>query len=75
MLLDSKEGRREEAEAINDKLMPLHKRLFLESNPIPVKKALQIMGKISSGIRPPLTSFDDALLPQLQEAIAIGAKF
>ena len=32
------------ARAINDRLMPLHKSLFIESNPIPVKWALHEMG-------------------------------
>src|SRR5690606_23303384 len=43
------------ARAINDKLMPLHKNLFIESNPIPVKWALAEMGLIQQGIRLPLT--------------------
>lgn len=43
------------ARAINDRLMPLHKNLFLESNPIPVKWALHEMGLIQQGIRLPLT--------------------
>jgi 4-hydroxy-tetrahydrodipicolinate synthase len=45
------------ARKINDSLMPLHKNLFLESNPIPVKWALQQMGLIEEGIRLPLTPF------------------
>ena len=43
------------ARAINDRLMPLHKNLFIESNPIPVKWALREMGLIQQGIRLPLT--------------------
>ncbi len=43
------------ARAINDKLMPLHKNLFLEANPIPVKWALHEMGLMPDGIRLPLT--------------------
>ncbi len=43
------------ARAINDRLMGLHKHLFAESNPIPVKWALQQMGLIERGIRLPLT--------------------
>ncbi len=35
--------------------MPLHKNLFIESNPIPVKWALHEMGMIDAGIRLPLT--------------------
>ncbi|MFK5969117.1 MAG: 4-hydroxy-tetrahydrodipicolinate synthase [Candidatus Marithrix sp.] len=48
-------GNRAEAEVINNKLMSLHKNLFVESNPIPVKWAVQRMGLISAGIRLPLT--------------------
>ncbi len=48
-------GNRTEAEIINNKLMGLHKNLFVESNPIPVKWAVQRMGLISAGIRLPLT--------------------
>jgi len=69
MLLAAKEGRLQEAGEINDRLMLLHKRLFLESNPIPVKKALEIMGKIGPGIRPPLAPFNDELIPSLKEAL------
>jgi len=42
------------AKAANDKLIPLHKALFLESNPTPSKWALQDMGLIDGGIRLPL---------------------
>ncbi|MCW9057352.1 MAG: 4-hydroxy-tetrahydrodipicolinate synthase [Gammaproteobacteria bacterium] len=48
-------GDRARASAINDKLMPLHRDLFVESNPIPVKWALHEMGRIPAGIRLPLT--------------------
>jgi len=36
------------------KLQPLHRLLFIESNPIPVKWALHLMGKVGPEIRPPL---------------------
>ncbi len=42
---------------IDDKLAALHKALFWESNPIPVKWALYKMGYIKQGIRLPLTVF------------------
>jgi 4-hydroxy-tetrahydrodipicolinate synthase len=50
--LDRKEN---EARAINERLMGLHKNLFIEANPIPVKWALNEMGLIKGGIRLPLT--------------------
>ncbi|PSB92211.1 4-hydroxy-tetrahydrodipicolinate synthase [Candidatus Pandoraea novymonadis] len=43
------------ARALQFRLLDLHRAMFIEANPIPVKWALQQMGKISSGIRLPLT--------------------
>ncbi len=40
---------------VNKRLTMLHQRLFLESNPIPVKWALQRMGLLEKGMRLPLT--------------------
>jgi 4-hydroxy-tetrahydrodipicolinate synthase len=58
-------GKRAEAERIDATLQPLHKTLFCESNPIPVKWAVQQMGLIGSGIRLPLTP----LAPQYHGAV------
>ena len=52
-------GRRDEAEAIDARLDALHRDLFLEANPIPVKWALYEMGLIPLGIRLPLTVLSD----------------
>lgn len=46
--------------AINNRLLPLHRHLFVESNPIPVKWALHRMGRIAEGIRLPLTPLAQA---------------
>ncbi|MCA3002401.1 MAG: 4-hydroxy-tetrahydrodipicolinate synthase [Burkholderiales bacterium] len=51
-------GEREKAIVVNNRLLGLHNHLFLEANPIPVKWALQQMGRIDSGIRLPLTPFE-----------------
>jgi 4-hydroxy-tetrahydrodipicolinate synthase len=48
-------GDRETALAIDSKLSSLHKNLFIQANPIPVKWAVAEMGLISKGIRLPLT--------------------
>lgn len=48
-------GKRDAALTIDEKLAPLHRDLFCESNPIPVKWALQAMGLVEEGIRLPLT--------------------
>jgi 4-hydroxy-tetrahydrodipicolinate synthase len=50
---------------LNNRLLGLHVQLFVESNPIPVKWALQQMGHIEAGIRPPLTPFQ----PQFHAAL------
>lgn len=48
-------GDRATAEALDAKLTGLHKYLFIESNPIPVKWAVAKLGLIGTGIRLPLT--------------------
>jgi 4-hydroxy-tetrahydrodipicolinate synthase len=53
-------GRRADAERIDASLRDLHVALFSESNPIPVKWALERMGLIGAGIRLPLTPLADA---------------
>ena len=52
-------GDKEQANAINERLIILNKCLFLEANPIPVKWALHEMGKIGTGLRLPLTPLDE----------------
>ncbi|KPK38457.1 MAG: 4-hydroxy-tetrahydrodipicolinate synthase [Gammaproteobacteria bacterium SG8_47] len=65
-------GDRARAEAINARLMGLHKSLFVESNPIPVKWALYEMGLVPPGIRLPLTVLSeqhhDTVRAALQQA-------
>lgn len=57
------------ARKCNDKLMLLHRDLFVEANPIPVKWVLQQMGKIKNGIRLPMTPLSPALHDRLREAM------
>jgi 4-hydroxy-tetrahydrodipicolinate synthase len=47
-------GRVAEAVEINNRLLPLHNKLFVEPNPVPLKWAMSEMGLISSGMRLPL---------------------
>jgi dihydrodipicolinate synthase/N-acetylneuraminate lyase len=54
---------------LNNKLMPLHQKLFVEANPIPVKWALQHMGLIESGIRLPLVELSAANHALVREAL------
>mgnify|MGYP006278311183 CR=1 FL=1 len=53
------EGDTERAEKIHKKIFPLVKALFVETNPIPVKGALEMMGKINGEIRMPLTPLSE----------------
>jgi 4-hydroxy-tetrahydrodipicolinate synthase len=65
-------GRLEEARSANATLMPLHTKLFVEANPIPVKWALAEMGLIGGTLRLPLTplaaSYHDIVRAALREA-------
>ncbi len=47
-------GKKGEAKTIHEELMPLHGAMFFETNPIPVKTALSLMGKCSDEMRLPL---------------------
>lgn len=59
MALAAIKGDAETSKAIDEALQGLHQKLFLESNPIPVKWALTQMGKIEAGIRLPMTPFSE----------------
>src|ERR1700704_6029175 len=65
------------ARAHNNKLLGLHRHLFAEANPIPVKWALLQMGLMEAGIRLPLTplssSFHDLLRGAMEQAEIAGA--
>jgi 4-hydroxy-tetrahydrodipicolinate synthase len=63
-------GRHGEAMAINERLIPLHKALFIESNPIPVKWAVHRLGLIGPGIRLPLTPLSAPLHGTVAAAMA-----
>jgi 4-hydroxy-tetrahydrodipicolinate synthase len=64
------------AREIHLKLLSLHKNLFIESNPIPAKWALQQLGRVKGGIRLPLTPLDaryhDVVRAALREAGLLG---
>jgi len=55
------------AKEINERLMPLHRDLFVEANPIPVKWALYEMGLIPAGIRLPLTPLSERYRPLIRK--------
>jgi 4-hydroxy-tetrahydrodipicolinate synthase len=57
------------AREVNNRLLPLHRNLFLEANPIPVKWAVQQMGLIKGGIRLPMTPLSTAYHEPVREAL------
>jgi 4-hydroxy-tetrahydrodipicolinate synthase len=69
------QGEVNSATQLNDQMSALHEDLFLESNPIPAKWALQKMGKIQSGIRSPLTTFSAQHHPTLERALQQAGVF
>lgn len=62
-------GEAQAAKELNDSLMPLHEKLFVEANPIPVKWALYEMGLIDKGIRLPLTWLSEQYHEQVRQAL------
>ena len=62
-----------EAERINDLLQPVHKALFIESNPSPVKYAAKLLNLCSDEVRLPLVQVMDSTKETLKKAL-VSAK-
>ena len=63
-------GERDRALGLNERLMPLHRTLFVESNPIPVKWAAARLGLIAkSGLRLPLTPLSEMAQEAVEQAL------
>lgn len=63
-------GNYDQARAAHYKLFPLMSAMFLESNPVPAKKSLELMGKINSGTpRLPLAEMTDTSIVKLKKAL------
>ena len=69
MVAAATRGDRESAERLDAPLAGLHRDLFLEANPIPVKWALAQAGRIGRGIRLPLTELSEAHQPAVLAAL------
>jgi 4-hydroxy-tetrahydrodipicolinate synthase len=52
------------------KLTPLIRAIFIETNPIPVKAALSLMGKCGPELRLPMTSMSEGALKRLKQAMS-----
>ncbi|MBQ7811584.1 MAG: 4-hydroxy-tetrahydrodipicolinate synthase [Bacteroidales bacterium] len=64
-----REGRLEEARAMNEKLTPLFTNCFVESNPIPAKAAMAAMGLIANELRLPLVPCQPSTYDLMVETI------
>jgi 4-hydroxy-tetrahydrodipicolinate synthase len=62
-------GQHDKARAIHYKLEPLNAAMFIETNPIPVKTALSMMGKIQEEFRLPLCEMAPANKEKLRKAL------
>lgn len=63
------EGRIERAAALQVEMNALHRALFLESNPIPVKAALHLLGRYADEVRLPLVPASPSVREKLGEAL------
>lgn len=70
MCVAAVDGDADKARALDERLSGLHKNLFLQPNPIPVKWALEQLGRIPSGIRLPLVELDEAFHNEVRTALA-----
>ncbi len=62
-------GDLKKAQSLHYKLLPLVKAMFLETNPIPVKTAMGLMGLCAPDVRLPLSPLADENLSKLKKAL------
>jgi len=58
--------------AIQHRLLPLHRDLFIEANPIPVKWAMQRLGLCGGTLRLPMTELNAVHQPMLETALQMA---
>ena len=64
-----KAGNLEKAREMHYKLLPLFSALFIDTNPIPVKKAMELMGMPAGKPRPPLVELSEEKTEKLKEVL------
>jgi len=62
----------EKAIEINERLMPLHKALFVETSPAPVKYACELIGQASAKLRLPLVECTEPTKKQVRDAMVFA---
>jgi 4-hydroxy-tetrahydrodipicolinate synthase len=60
------------AMTIQQKLLPVHRNLFVQANPIPVKWAMARLGLCGSTLRLPMTPLEPELQPQVENALRVS---
>jgi 4-hydroxy-tetrahydrodipicolinate synthase len=55
--------------SLQDKLMPLHTALFMETNPAPAKYALSVLGKCADTVRLPMVRLAEKTKAAVREAM------
>jgi 4-hydroxy-tetrahydrodipicolinate synthase len=66
-----RKGNLTRAREVNAKLGPLYKDLFIDTNPIPVKKAVGLRGMAAGPVRLPLDDLDQDKTAKLQKTLAL----
>lgn len=69
MVAEFQKGNIKKAQELHFRLLPLIKAMFIETNPIPVKTAMGIMGMCSPDLRLPMTKISDENLLKLKNAL------
>lgn len=69
MISEWEKGNIEESKRLYYKLLPLCQAMFYETNPVPVKTSLALMGRIGDEMRLPLVSLSQANLDKLKKAL------
>jgi len=64
-----REGKIADAQRLNEKLMPLHKDLFCETNPAPVKYAVSLLGKCTEAVRLPVCAIGNESKARVKAAM------
>jgi 4-hydroxy-tetrahydrodipicolinate synthase len=74
MVRAAAEGRHVEALRLHQQFYPLFKSLFIETNPVPVKEALHLQGRLALDLRLPLVPMNAekrARLRQVMDALEL----
>ena len=64
-----REGKIADAQRLNEKLMPLHKDLFCETNPAPVKYGVSLLGKCAEAVRLPVCTIGNESKAKVKAAM------